>query len=139
MSNRQTIFLVGPQQKQFAKQCIDQAPADYVVEIRKKTRSIIQNSRLWAMLTDISRQVDWYGKKLTPENWKNVFSAALKRQEVVPGIDGGFVVLGQSTSRMTVSEMRDMQDLMSAFGTEHGVQWSEPERQEDEEYMRRYA
>lgn len=139
MSDRKTIFLVGPQQKQFAKQCIDAAPADYVCEIRKKTRSIIQNSRLWAMLTDISRQVDWYGKKLSQESWKHVFSAALKKQEVVPGLNGDFVVLGQSTSRMTISEMRDMQELMAAFGAEHGVAWSEPEKQEDEEYMRRYA
>lgn len=139
MSDKQTIFLVGDIQKQYAKQCIDQAPSDYVCEIRKKTRSIIQNSRLWAMLTDISRQVDWYGKKLSSESWKHVFSSALKKQEVVPGLNGDFVVLGQSTSRMTVSEMRDMQELMSAFGDEHGVQWSEPARPEDEEMMGRYG
>ena len=139
MTNKQTIFLAGHIQKQYAKQCIDAAPADYVVEIRKKTRSIIQNSRLWAMLGDISKQVDWYGKKLSPESWKHVFSSALKKQEVVPGLNGDFVVLGQSTSRMTVSEMRDMQELMSAFGDERGVKWSEPEKPEDEEYMRRYA
>jgi hypothetical protein len=136
---RRTIFLVGPAQRQFARDCITSAPDDYVVEIRKKTRSIIQNSRLWAMLADISRQVDWYGRKLSPESWKHVFSSALKKQEVVPGLNGDFVVLGQSTSRMTVSEMRDMQDLMSAFGADHDVQWSEPEKPEDEEYMRRYA
>lgn len=136
---RRTIFLVGPAQRQFARDCIEKAPDDYVCEIRKRTRSIDQNSRLWSMLTDISRQVDWYGKKLSPESWKHIFSSSLKKQDVVPGIDGGFVVLGQSTSRMTVSEMRDMQDLMSAFGDERGVQWSEPERQEDEEYMRRYG
>lgn len=134
------ILLIGPIQKQYAKQCIDQAPPDYVCLITKKTRSIMQNARLWAMLTDISRQVDWYGKKMSPESWKHVFSASLKKQEAVPGLDGGFVVLGQSTSRMTISEMRDMQELMSAFGAERDVQWSEPERPEDEEMMnRRYA
>lgn len=89
------------------------------------------------MLNDISRQVDWYGKKLSPESWKHVFSSALKKQEVVPGLDGGFVVLGQSTSKMTVSEMRDMQDLMSAFGDERDVQWTEPDHPEDEEIMNR--
>jgi hypothetical protein len=138
--DKQTIFLVGDAQKQFAKQCIDQAPGDFVCEIRKKTRSIEQNARLWAMLTDISRQVEWYGKKMTPESWKHVFSAALKKQEAVPGIDGGFVVLGLSTSKMTIAEMRDMQEIMSAFGAERDVIWSEPARPEDEEMMnRRYA
>ena len=92
-----------------------------VVEIRPETRSLAQNSRLWAMLTDISRQVDWYGNKLTPEEWKDVFSAALKKQKVIPGLDGGFVVCGQRTSRMTRAEMSELQELMAAFGAERGV------------------
>lgn len=95
-----------------------------VLEVKPSTRSLEQNARLWAMLTDISRQVDWYGRKLTPDEWKHVFSAALKKQEVVPGIDGGFVVLGLSTSKMTKAEMCDLQTLMEAFGAEKGVRFS---------------
>ena len=94
-----------------------------VLEVKPSTRSLEQNSRLWAMLTDISRQVDWYGRKLTPDEWKHVFSAALKKQEVVPGIDGGFVVLGLSTSKMTKAEMCDLMELMNAFGAERNVNW----------------
>ena len=92
-----------------------------VLVVKPETRSLAQNSRLWAMLTDISRQVDWYGNKLTPEEWKDVFSAALKKQKVVPGLDGGFVVCGQRTSRMTKAEMSELQELMAAFGAERGV------------------
>ena len=95
-----------------------------VVEIKPETRSLEQNARLWAMLTEISRQVDWYGNKLTPEEWKDVFSAAMKRAKVVPGLDGGFVVCGQSTSKMTRAEMSEMQQLMEAFGAERGVRFS---------------
>jgi hypothetical protein len=91
------------------------------IEIRPETRSSAQNSRLWALLTDVSDQVDWYGQKLTPEEWKNVFSASLKKQKVVPGLDGGFVVMGQSTSKMTKAEMAEMQDLIEAFGADKGV------------------
>jgi len=76
------------------------------------------------MLTDISKQVDWYGRKLSPDDWKHVFSAALKKQDVVPGLDGGFVVLGLSTSKMTKAEMCDLQTLMEAFGAEKGVRFS---------------
>ncbi len=95
-----------------------------VLEIKPSTRSLEQNARLWAMLSDISRQVDWYGRKLTPDDWKHVFSAALKKQDVVPGLDGGFVVLGLSTSKMTKAEMCDLQTLMEAFGAEKGVRFS---------------
>lgn len=95
-----------------------------VLEIKPQTRSLEQNARLWAMLDEISKQVDWYGRKLTAEEWKHVFSASLKKQDVVPSLDGGFVVLGLSTSKMTKSEMCDLQTLMEAFGAERGVRFS---------------
>ena len=95
-----------------------------VLEVKPSTRSLEQNARLWAMLTDISRQVDWYGRKLTPYDWKHVFTASLKKQDVVPGLDGGFVVLGLSTSKMTKAEMCDLQTLMEAFGAEQGVRFT---------------
>lgn len=98
-----------------------------VVEVKKETRSLEQNARMWAMLTDVSKQVVWYGRKLTPEDWKHVFTASLTKQEVVPGIDGGFVVLGKSTSQMTKSEMSELQDLMQAFGAQQGVKFTAPE------------
>lgn len=98
-----------------------------VVEVRAETRSLEQNARLWAMLTDISKQVEWYGHRLTPDEWKDVFSASLKRTKVVPGLDGGFVVCGQSTSKMTIAEMCEMQELMEAFGAQKGVRFTCPE------------
>lgn len=99
----------------------------FSLELKPKTRSTEQNSRMWAMLTDVSRQVDWYGRKLSPEEWKHVFSASLKKQDVVPGLDGGFVVLGLSTSKMTVREMGDLMELISAFGAQQGVRFTAPE------------
>lgn len=98
-----------------------------VVEVREETRSLAQNARLWAMLEDIARQVDWYGQKLTKDEWKDVFSAAMKRTKVVPGLDGGFVVCGQSTSKMTIAEMCEMQELMEAFGSQRGVRFTAQE------------
>jgi len=95
-----------------------------VLTLAPETRSLAQNARLWAMLGEISAQVDWYGRKLSPEEWKHVFSASLKKQDVVPGLDGGFVVLGLSTSKMTRAEMSDLQTLMEAFGAQQGVKFS---------------
>jgi hypothetical protein len=94
-----------------------------VLVIRPEKRSDAQNRRLWAMLRDISEQVDWHGNKLSDEEWKDVFTAALKRQRVVPGLDGGFVVCGQRTSKMTKAEMSELQELMEAFGAQQGVKF----------------
>lgn len=104
-----------------AVQAIQSAPEGYVVKIQPPTRSLEQNAALWAALTDVSEQVEWYRRKLTAEEWKSVFTAALKKSHVVPGIDGGFVVLGQSTSTMTKGELSDLLELIQAFGAERGV------------------
>jgi hypothetical protein len=95
------------------------------VEIKPLTRTLEQNAKLWAMLDDISKQVIWYGHKLKGEEWKHVFTASLKKQKTVPGIDGGFVVLGTSTSTMGKKMFSDLIELIYAFGAEHEVEWSD--------------
>jgi hypothetical protein len=98
------------------------------VEIRPARRSTEQNSKLWAMLNEVATQVEWYGQHLSPEEWKHVFTASLKKQRVVPGIDGGFVVLGLSTSRMSKAELSELIELILAFGAERGVDFQDSER-----------
>ena len=104
-----------------------QSAAERPVEvvIREPKRSLDQNAKLWAVLSDVSRQVDWHGQRLTKEEWKDVMTAALKRQKVVPGLDGGFVVLGTSTRRMSKQEFSDLLELIQAFGAEQGVEWGD--------------
>ena len=97
-----------------------------LVTMGREKRSIDQNSKLWACLNDVSISVDWYGEKLTSEEWKDVFTAAWKRQKVVPGIDGGFVVMGARTSKMTVEEFGCLLEIIQAFGADKGVKWSDP-------------
>lgn len=109
-----------------AKQAIDNAPDGYVVEIKPTTRSSDQNNLLWPLLTELSNQVEWYGKKLTPDEWKDVMTAGLKRNKVVPGIDGGFVVVGASTSKMDKKTFSELIELIYAFGITNNVKFREP-------------
>lgn len=102
------------------------APDGWIVEVKEPTRSLQQNAAMWAALTDLSKQVDWYGNKLTADEWKDVLTASLKGQKAVPGIEGGFVVLGARTSKMTIKEMSDLLELAMAFGAEKGVKFSAP-------------
>lgn len=92
--------------------------------IKKEKRSNEQNKKLWATLGDISRQVDWYGDKLSPVDWKVMLTASLRKQRAVRGIDGGFVVLGESTSKMDKAEMSELLELAMAFGAQQGVQFA---------------
>ncbi len=126
---KQTFVLRDSNIRQHIISTIQQLPANpskpYQIVIQEDTRSLAQNRMLWSCLNDVSRQVIWYGRKMDSESWKHVFSASLKKQDTVPGIDGGFVVLGQSTSKMRVSEMRDLITLIHAFGANHNVNFSD--------------
>ena len=118
--------LVHDMARMNAKRAIDEAPDGWEVRLKEPTRNGDQNARMWAMLAEVSRQVEWYGKRLTPEDWKHVFSASLRKLEVVPNLDGtGFVALGMSTSRMSVREMSDLIELVAAFGAERGVTFND--------------
>lgn len=102
---------------------VRKAPPGTRVEFKAPRRSLDQNSLLWARLTEVARGVDWYGQKLTAEDWKDVFTASLRKARVVPGLERGtFVPLGMRTSDMTVAEMTELLELIAAFAAEHGVE-----------------
>lgn len=131
MSEKQ-IFTLRPKPhpvRQSLCERIAQVPDGYMVTIQAPKRSMVQNSKMWAMLSDVSKQVQWYGLKLSAEDWKDVLSASLRKEiRTVPNIDGnGLVVLGMRTSQMTIGEMNEMIEFLYAFGASKDVVWSESE------------
>jgi len=126
MSDKAIFILAHPEARRRAVANVEQAPAGYKVTIQPPQRSLEQNSKLWAILTEIAQQVEWHGQRLEPAEWKDMATAALKQQKVVPGISGGFVVLGSSTSRMTKAELGELIEFLYAFGAERGVVFEEP-------------
>lgn len=123
------LILTGEAARKAACREVLSAPDGYVVKIEEPKRSNDQNAKLWACLTDLSTQVLWPVdgelKHLPPEDWKTILTAGLKRyQRMAKGIDGGLVVMGVSTSRMTKREMGELLELIQAFGAQHGVKFS---------------
>lgn len=110
--------------RQLACKAVMDAPDGYVVTIQEPKRTLEQNALLWVLLGKAS-ELDWYGQKLTPEEWKDVFTAALEKQKVVPGIDGGFVVCGQRTSKMSKRQLGELVELIYAFGAERGINFDD--------------
>ena len=132
MSAYPKYFLRSPEIRSRACQLVAGLPVDQdkplVIEIKEMTRSLAQNSMLWACLTDIAEQVVWHGKKLTSEDWKCLFSASLEKQRAEPGLDGGFVVMAVSTRKQSQKWFSDLFELMHAFGAEHDVRWTEQDK-----------
>ena len=129
---RALLVLANDIFRQRAIDWIRKAPKDTRVEFKDPKRTLDQNSRMWAMLTDVSTQVVWHGVKLSPDDWKLVFLDGLKRElRLVPNIDGnGFVNLGRSSSDLSKEEMADLFELMEAFGATHGVEFHDPKQGE---------
>ncbi|KQV31105.1 recombination protein NinB [Rhizobium sp. Root1204] len=113
---------------------IRRAPLDTRVEFKGPKRTIPQNDRMWAMLTDLSGQLAWHGQRLAPDDWKLVMLDALRREtheqlRIVPNTDGtGFVNLSTSSSDLSKDEMTSLIEIIFAFGAQHDVVWSEPKR-----------
>jgi hypothetical protein len=93
--------------------------------ILTRKRSSVQNALMWARLAEISKQLEWHGKHWTAEQWKDCLMHAWKGGEFMPGVDGGFVPIGRSTSSLGVREMSDFLDLLEAFAGQHDVNLKE--------------
>lgn len=121
--SRFEVRLSNPKERERALDMVRRAPAGYRVTLQEPKRSTEQNSRLWAMLTQLSIQLVWHGARLTPEDWKLVMMAGLNQElRMVPNIHGnGFVQLGRSSSKLSKSEFGDLMELIEAFAAEQGV------------------
>ena len=104
------------------------------VVLQRPARSLSQNRKMWPMLTDVSKQVNWYGEKLDNEDWKDVCMSSLNKQRAVPGIDGGFVGLSKRTSKLDKEGFAQLIEVIYAFGSEQNVAWSEPSLQTYSKY-----
>ncbi len=125
--SRYLVTLKGTADRERVARIIAAAPFGSRVEIKAVKRTLPQNDRFWAMLSDVAQQLPWHGVTLRPDDWKLIFLDALKRElRMVPNIDGsGFVNLGRSSSDLTKHEMTDLIELMFKFGAEHGVKFQD--------------
>ena len=126
--SRALLVLSSPEMRAKARDWATRAPDKTRVTFQAPSRTVPQNSRLWAMLTDVSGQLEHFGRKYDADTWKVIFLHALGREtRFVPALDGqGFVPIGQSSSDLSVAEMTDLIELIFAEGTSRGVIFHEP-------------
>ena len=124
----QTVILRGEDQRRLAKHLIDRAPTDAVMTIKEGTRTVDQNSKFHAMLSDISRAKP-QGRKHTPDVWKALMMKACGHQvQFALGIDGEPFPIGFRSSQLSKAQMSDLIEFMYQFGAENGVVWSNEAR-----------
>lgn len=121
--SRAMIVLNTPADREKAANWARRLPWGTRIEFKETKRSVPQNARMWAMLTEVALQVPWHGLKLSADDWKLLFMAGLNQEmRLVPNIEGtGFVNLGRSSSDLSKAEMGDLMTLIEAFGAQRGV------------------
>jgi hypothetical protein len=131
VSDRLTFRLINARVRQNALEAVRTAPEGYRVVIGQPQRSLDQNARLHAMLTDLAASpVTWAGKRRTMEEWKAIIVsghsvATGNGGEVIPGIEGEFVAIRESTASMSVARAASLIDYLEAFCVSNGVELKE--------------
>ena len=129
MSNGQTIILAGDYQRRLAQTLIMKAPQGAVVNIKAASRSLDQNAKMWAMLSDISRAKPG-GRCMTADRWKMVMMQACGHAvQFEIGLDGAPFPIGFRSSALSKAQMADLITFIQQWGDEQGVQWSDEARQ----------
>lgn len=121
--SRAVLILANAAVRSKAAAWVMSAPQGTRVEFRETKRSIPQNDRMWAMLSDIAQQKEHCGRKYTPDQWKVLFMQACgSEMQFVPTLDGTtFMPLGYRSSELSKQEMSALIECIMAWGAQNGV------------------
>lgn len=108
--------------------CLIEAGKRVQVTIEPITRSMEQNAKLHAMLTDIAMQKTWNDKKLNVEQWKMLFVSGHRlatdgNAEMAIGLEGEVVNLRESTAKMSVSRCASLIEYIQAWAAMNDVRF----------------
>lgn len=121
MTDKQTFILVNDKVRANAARALAEAPADYVVTVGPRTRSTDQGAMFHAICTDIAKSgFKFAGKPRKAATWKVLLisahaAATDEGNEVVPGLEGEFVNIRESTALMSVRRAASLITYALAF------------------------
>ena len=109
MTDKQTFFLRNEQVRSNCQAFIQDLPTDD---------------------KDVANQAEFMGRKLSMEQWKVLFIsghaiATNQKADVVPGLEGEFVNIRESSAKMSVSRMASLIEYVTAYGVANGVKFND--------------
>lgn len=128
MNDARIIQLRDRHDYQTAQSVVTRAPLGHVVTIRPPTRSTEQNAALHRLLQAIvNARYKWAGRTWSIDDWRTLMVSAHSKAtnragEIVPGIEGEFVALRRSTTRMSVAELSSLIEYVQAWCAQNGIE-----------------
>lgn len=118
--NRRVYVLSHDMARKNAAAFAYEAPEGWRVEFKPRTRSSDQNAMLHALFAQASKSCTWHGRKLTADQWKVLFIsghaiATGRGADMVPGLEGEFVNIRESSARMSVERMTSLIEYINAW------------------------
>ena len=111
---------------------LNEAQEGWHVVCKPPTRTLDQNAAQWPILDAFSKQLVWPVNgamvKMSADEWKDVLTAAFKRETVrlAQGLDGGVVMLGAKTSAMSKPTFSEWLEFLNATAAQRGLMWAAP-------------
>lgn len=123
------LKLTGTTARHAACRHIHDAEEGYVVTIAEPTRNLEQSAKFHAMCGDIARQKPFAGQMRKPEQWKVLLvsghAVATKQgSEMVPGLEGEWCNLRESTAKMSIKRMASLIEYVNAYCAENDIMLS---------------
>lgn len=122
MSEAKTFILAHDLARRRAVAAVAEAPAGHVIKVQPPTRSGDQNAKFHAICGDLAG-TPWAGKPRTAAEWKVLLVsghavATKEGAEVVPGLEGEFINIRESTAAMTKKRGASLIEYAMAFAAQ---------------------
>jgi hypothetical protein len=118
---KKVFVLVHETARRRAQEAVWDAPDSYKVTIAPPGRTLDMNAKFHAIVTDIAKSgFPWMGKARSADEWKVLIVsghavATKEGSEVVPGIEGEFVNIRESTAAMSKKRGSSLIEYTQAF------------------------
>lgn len=127
---KQIYRLVHAEARKRASHACLMAPDGCIVTVQEPTRSLDQNAKFHALVSDIAKSgAAWAGKPRTAAEWKVLLVsghavATKEGSDMVPGLEGEFVNLRESTAVMSKKRGASLIEYTLAHCAMHGIKIS---------------
>jgi len=120
-------ILAHAEARRRAVQGVQDAPDGYSVTIKEPTRNGEQNAMFHAICSDLARsKIEFAGKARNAAQWKVLLvsghaHATKEGAELIPGLEGEFVNIRESTALMSKKRASSLIEYATAYCAMHGV------------------
>jgi hypothetical protein len=125
-----TIFLT-PHNRRLAADAVHNRPDGHMLVLQERTRSNHQNALLHHLFGVAAKHLTFHGRKLSPTQWKTLYISGHAiatgiGADMIPGLEGEFVNIRESSAAMGVRRMNSLLEYVQAHLTTEGVPLSAP-------------